>query len=138
MAFTLSKLAGQLLMPLPLGLRLAVLLWWPVSPGELRFVLLILGMLAALSTPAAGGWLRRQVKRRGGGGVHGFCADPEELSEADAMSQLCCGKASTVLFTGRTRPGTALSPAGSGSQYVEALADTTLSVPELLRMLLRR
>jgi uncharacterized SAM-binding protein YcdF (DUF218 family) len=111
-------------MPLPLALGLATLLWWLDPPGAPWIGPLILGLLAVLSIPATGGWLRRRVERRGVG--DGACCggDPDELPEADALvvlsggfphrdlwglTLLRRGKAPVVLFSGRTSPGTALA-----------------------------
>jgi len=123
-SYLLYKLAGQLLMPLPLALGLATLLWWLDPAGAPWIGTLILGLLAVLSIPATGGWLRRRVERRGVG--DGACCggDPDELPEADALvvlsggfphrdlwglTLLRRGKAPVVLFSGRTSPGTALA-----------------------------
>jgi uncharacterized SAM-binding protein YcdF (DUF218 family) len=123
-AYTLYKLVGQLLMPLPLALGLVALLWWLDPPGAPWIGPLILGLLAVLSTPAAGGWLRRRVERRGVGDGAGCGGEPEELPEVDALvvlsggfphrdlwglTLLRRGKAPMLLFSGRTSPGTALA-----------------------------
>jgi uncharacterized SAM-binding protein YcdF (DUF218 family) len=123
-SYTLYKLAGQLLMPLPLALGLFALLWWLDPPGAPWIGPLMLGLLAVLSTPAAGGWLRRRVERRGVGDGAGCGGDPDELPAADVLvvlsggfphrdlwglTLLRCGKAPVLLFSGRTSPGTALA-----------------------------
>jgi uncharacterized SAM-binding protein YcdF (DUF218 family) len=121
-AYVLYKLAGQLLMPLPLGLGIAAALWILDPPGAHRSGPLILALLAVLSTPAAGGWLRRWVEQRGGGTPAGSQGDPAGLPDADALvvlsggfphrdlwglALLRSGKAPLLLFSGRTSAATA-------------------------------
>jgi uncharacterized SAM-binding protein YcdF (DUF218 family) len=121
-SYVLYKLVGQLLMPLPLGLGIAGALWILDPPGAHRMGPLILALLAVLSTPAAGGWLRRWVEQRGGGSEAGSPGDPAALPDADALVVLSggfphrelwglgllrCGKAPVLLFSGSTSPATA-------------------------------
>ena len=63
----LYKLAGQLLMPLPLGLGIVGALWILNPVGAHRIGTLFLALPSLLSTPAAGGGQRRRAGRQNPG-----------------------------------------------------------------------